>query len=204
MDTATSPDAAIEPPELDAIESTVRASLPSFLAVLERLVNTDCGSYTKAGVDKVGAWAARKFEELGAVVERRDHATLGGTVIGTWEGRPGTGPRVLLIGHMDTVFDEGVAADRPFRIEEGVAYGPGVTDMKGGLLAGIYAIAALREHAIGGSLPFERLVYVANPDEEIGSPSSSPHIREIAANSDVCFVLECARANGDIVSARKG
>ncbi|HEY8845960.1 MAG TPA: M20/M25/M40 family metallo-hydrolase, partial [Candidatus Limnocylindrales bacterium] len=46
--------------------------------------------------------------------------------------------------------------------------------------------------------------YVANPDEEIGSPSSTPHIREIAAESDVCLVLECARANGDIVSSRKG
>ncbi|MFL5679949.1 MAG: M20 family metallopeptidase [Chloroflexota bacterium] len=204
MDTATSPDAAIEPTELEAIESIVRASLPSFLADLEQLVNTDCGSYTKSGVDKVGAWVGATFERLGAVVEHREHATLGGTVIGTWEGRPDSGPRVLLIGHMDTVFDEGVAAERPFRIEDGVAHGPGVTDMKGGLLAGIYALGALRALSGDGSLPFERLVYVANPDEEIGSPSSSPHIRELAANSDLCFVLECARANGDIVSARKG
>src|SRR4051812_40004672 len=160
MDTATSPDAAIEPTELTALESTVRASLPSFLADLERLVNTDCGSYTKSGVDAVGAWTAATFERLGAVVEHREHATLGGTVVGTWEGREGSGPRVLLIGHMDTVFDEGVAAERPFRTEDGVAYGPGVTDMKGGLLAGIYAIAALREQVSDGVLPFERLVYV--------------------------------------------
>src|SRR3954454_7531905 len=173
MDTATSPDAAVEPTELAAIESTVRASLASFLADLERLVNTDCGSYTKSGVDAVGAWTGAAFERLGAVVEHRVHATLGGTVVGTWEGRPGSGPRVLLIGHMDTVFDEGVAAERPFRIEDGVAYGAGVTDMKGGLLAGIYAIAALREQA-SGVLPFERLVYVANPDEEIGSPPARP------------------------------
>jgi glutamate carboxypeptidase len=73
--------------------------------------------------------------------------------------------------------------------------------MKSGLLAGLYAIRAL---ARAGSLPFERLTFVANPDEEIGSPSSSPHIREIAAASDACLVLECARANGDIVSSRKG
>src|SRR5215210_2819277 len=204
METATSPGGSIEPGELAEIESTVRASLPSFLADLERLVNTDCGSYTKAGVDAVGAWTAAAFERLGAGVERREHATLGGTVLGTWEGRPRSGPRVLLIGHMDTVFDEGVAAERPFRIEDGIAYGPGVTDMKGGLLAGIYAIEAVRSQAPDAALPFERLVYIANPDEEIGSLSSSPHIREIAANSDVCFVLECARANGDIVSARKG
>jgi glutamate carboxypeptidase len=91
---------------------------------------------------------------------------------------------------------------RPFRMEDGVAHGPGVTDMKSGLLAGLYALKAL----IGGrgGLPFERLVFVANPDEEIGSPTSTPHIRALAADIDVALVLECARANGDIVSSRKG
>jgi glutamate carboxypeptidase len=103
---------------------------------------------------------------------------------------------------MDTVFDPGTAAERPFRIEDGVAYGPGVTDMKSGLLAGLYALKAIV--AERGGLPFERLVFIANPDEEIGSPTSSPHIAAIAADADVALVLECARANGDIVSARKG
>jgi glutamate carboxypeptidase len=103
---------------------------------------------------------------------------------------------------MDTVFDPGTAAERPFRIEDGVAYGPGVTDMKSGLLAGLYALKAIV--AERGGLPFERLVFIANPDEEIGSPTSSLHIAAIAADSDVALVLECARANGDIVSARKG
>jgi glutamate carboxypeptidase len=74
--------------------------------------------------------------------------------------------------------------------------------MKSGLLAGLYALKAiLGEH---GGLPFERLVFIANPDEEIGSPASTPHIRAAAADVDACLVLECARANGDIVSARKG
>ncbi len=103
---------------------------------------------------------------------------------------------------MDTVFDPGTAAERPFRIEDGIAYGPGVTDMKSGLLAGLYALKAII--AERGGLPFERLVFIANPDEEIGSPTSTPHIEALAADSDVALVLECARANGDIVSARKG
>jgi glutamate carboxypeptidase len=103
---------------------------------------------------------------------------------------------------MDTVFDPGTAAERPFRIEDGIAYGPGVTDMKSGLLAGLYALKAIV--AERGGLPFERLVFVANPDEEIGSPTSTPHIEAIAPEMDVALVLECARANGDIVSARKG
>ena len=103
---------------------------------------------------------------------------------------------------MDTVFDPGTAAERPFRIDDGIAHGPGVTDMKSGLLAGLYALKAI----IGelGGLPFERLTFIANPDEEIGSPTSVDHIRAAAADVDACLVLECARANGDIVSARKG
>ncbi len=87
-------------------------------------------------------------------------------------------------------------------MQDGIAYGPGVTDMKSGLLAGCYALKALVDER--GGLPFERLVFVCNPDEEIGSPTSTPHIRELAADADVALVLECARANGDIVSARKG
>ena len=103
---------------------------------------------------------------------------------------------------MDTVFDPGTAAERPFRIDaDGIAHGPGVTDMKSGLLAGPLRAARV---AAAGPLPFERLTFVANPDEEIGSLTSTPHIRELAADADACLVLECARANGDIVSSRKG
>src|SRR4051794_15158531 len=189
--------------ELDAIRAAIAADMPAYLADLERLVNIDCGSYTPEGVDTVGRWVTEFLTELGATVEtRRDPAgRLGAKVIGTFEGRPG-GPRALLIGHMDTVFDPGTAAERPFRTEEGVAYGPGVTDMKSGLLAGLYALKAIVTER--GGLPFERLVFIANPDEEIGSPTSSLHIAEIAPGMDVTLVLECARANGDIVSARKG
>ncbi|HEX5826462.1 MAG TPA: M20/M25/M40 family metallo-hydrolase, partial [Candidatus Limnocylindrales bacterium] len=124
------------------------------------------------------------------------------TVIGELPGDDPSGPTILAIAHMDTVFDEGTAAARPFAVDErGIATGPGVTDMKSGLLAGLYALAALRETA---GLPVARVVFVANPDEEIGSPVSTPHIRRVAADADACLVLECARMNGDIVSERKG
>jgi glutamate carboxypeptidase len=193
--------------ELAAIRQAVEADLADYLGDLERLVNTDCGSYTPAGVDRIGDFVAGFMEAAGAWVERRPDPQnrYGGTVIGTWDGDQGTagGPRLLLIGHMDTVFDEGTCIARPFTIDaDGIARGPGVTDMKSGLLAGLYALKTLNDER--GRLPFERVVFVANPDEEIGSPTSTPHIREIAADSDVCLVLECARANGNIVSSRKG
>jgi glutamate carboxypeptidase len=189
--------------ELDALRTVVGADIPAYLVDLARLVNIDCGSYTPAGVDAVGRWVAAFLADLGAEVEHRPDpdGRLGDTLLATFHGRA-DGPRMLLIGHMDTVFDPGTAAERPFRIDDGIAYGPGVTDMKAGLLAGLYALKAIINER--GGLPFERLVFIANPDEEIGSPSSTPHIREVAADSDVALVLECARANGDIVSARKG
>jgi glutamate carboxypeptidase len=145
---------------------------------------------------------------LGAQVTRHAHAELGDTVVGTFTRDPaaGEGPSVLLIGHLDTVFEPGTAANRPFGIRGDRAHGPGVSDMKAGLLTGLYAIAALRETADdqGAWLPVERLVLVANPDEEIGSPSSTPLIHEAAREADVALVLEGARENGDIVSSRKG
>ena len=114
---------------------------------------------------------------------------------------------MLLIGHLDTVFEPGTVAERPFAARDGRAYGPGVADMKAGLLAGLYALRAL-ETTIGAHsrLPFGRLVFVVNPDEEIGSPASTPVIERVVRERsiDYALVLEEGRANGDIVSARKG
>ncbi|MEA2621782.1 MAG: glutamate carboxypeptidase [Chloroflexota bacterium] len=206
----------VSPAELQRLRAIVDELLPDYLRDLERLVNIDCGSYTKEGVDEVGRWAADFLrEQLGATVEVDENDRLGNTVIGTVDG-VAEGPAALLIGHMDTVFDPGTAAVRPFRTDDGIAYGPGVTDMKSGLLTGLYALKALRILGDGvrdGSpgadssapwLPVGRVVFIANPDEEIGSPVSSPLIRRAAASADLALVLECARANGDIVSSRKG
>ena len=188
-----------DPAELSRI---VAASRPRYLAELEQLVNVDCGSYTPEGVNRVASFVADALTVLGSAVERTPHRPederpqLGDLVVGRLEGE---GPRLLLIGHMDTVFDPGTAAERPYRSDGQRAFGPGVTDMKGGLLAGLHAIAALHEAGVRPSVTF-----VANPDEEIGSPFSTPVIRQLAARHDAVLVLECARANGDVVSARKG
>jgi glutamate carboxypeptidase len=189
-------------PDSAVLRRAVEARLPRFLAELETLVNVDCGSYTPDGVNRVASFVAEALEAIGADVERIPHrsegdrAQLGDLVVGRLAGE---GPRLLLIGHMDTVFDPGTARERPYRTANGKAHGPGVTDMKAGLLAGLHALAALRD---AGHRP--AVTFVANPDEEIGSPFSTPYIRELAPQHDVALVLECARANGDIVSARKG
>ncbi len=176
-----------------------------FLAVLEQMVNVDCGSYTPGGVNAIADLCEQRFRDGGWDVERRPHepaegeAQLGDLVIGRLQGTGTT--NVLLIGHTDTVFDEGTVAERPFRIEGTLARGPGVSDMKGGLLTGFFATLALQD---AGVKRFGTLTYVCNPDEEIGSPFSRPVIRSLAPEHDVAFVLEGARENGDVVSARKG
>jgi glutamate carboxypeptidase len=186
----------------DGLQAAVAARYERFLDELASLVNLDCGSYTPAGVNRVADAVAASLAELGASVERIPHhpaageRQLGDLVVGRLAG---SGPRLLLIGHMDTVFEPGTAVERPYQVEGERATGPGVADMKGGLLAGLHAVAAL--HAIGRR---PSVTFVANPDEEIGSPFSTPHIRRLIGEHDVAMVLECARANGDIVSARKG
>lgn len=187
--------------DLAALRAAVEARHPRYLTELEQLVNIDCGSYTPAGVNRVADFVAEALAELGARVDRIPHAhgdeaPLGDLVVGHLQG---SGPRLLLIGHMDTVFPEGTTAVRPFRIDGERALGPGTSDMKGGLLAGLHAVAAL---LATGAEP--NLTFVANPDEEIGSPFSTQHISALVSTHDAALVLECARANGDIVSARKG
>jgi glutamate carboxypeptidase len=188
-----------------ALLSIAERRYEEFVAALERMVNVDCGSYSPSGVNEIADMCQARLEASGWSVRRMPHEPvsgeprLGDLVIGTLEG--GGGPAILLVGHMDTVFDDGTVAERPFAIDGDRARGPGVSDMKAGLLTGMFAVEVLQEVGFDG---FGTITYVCNPDEEIGSPFSGPVIRELAPGHDVAFVLEGARANGDIVSARKG
>jgi glutamate carboxypeptidase len=194
-------------PDTLALRKLAETSFDDYLDDLRTTVNIDCGTYIAAGVNEVADLMQDRFRERGWEVERFSHSPtdgspqLGDVLVATLKGAQTEGRRILLVGHMDTVFPEGTAADRPFRIEGTTAYGPGVSDMKGGLLQGYYAVACLQET---GFDDFTLITYVCNPDEEIGSPFSGPLILERARDVDACLVLEGARENGDIVSSRKG
>jgi glutamate carboxypeptidase len=190
---------------LETLKELTARRYDDVVEALEEMVNIDSGSYTPDGVNHVVDLCEARFRTHGWSVERIPHRPaadehqLGDLLIGRLEGSGG--PRVLMIGHTDTVFDPGTAAERPFRIEGGRALGPGVSDMKGGLLGGFVAVEVLQEAGFGG---FARITYINNPDEEIGSPFSHDHIAELSREADVALVLEGARENGDVVSARKG
>jgi glutamate carboxypeptidase len=176
-----------------------------FVDALREMVNIDSGSYTPEGVNAVVDLCQARFEAGGWNVERVSHEPaegerqLGDLLIGRLDGSGGA--RVLMVGHTDTVFDPGTVAERPFRIDGHRALGPGVSDMKGGLLGGFFAIGVLQE---AGFDRFGRVTFICNPDEEIGSPWSRDVIRKAATQADVALVLEGARENGDVVSSRKG
>lgn len=191
--------------DLTSVREGAAGRYDEFVDALRAMVNVDCGSYTPEGVNAIADQCQLRFEKAGWAVERRRHQPadgdqrLGDLVVGRVEGTGRT--RVLMIGHTDTVFDPGTADERPFRIEGDRAFGPGVTDMKGGLLTGFFAVETLLAAGWDG---FGSVTFINNPDEEIGSPWSREVILSEAVNADVALVLEGARENGDIVSSRKG
>jgi len=184
-----------------AVDTRERAERLSeaYLRDLEALVNIDSGTYCKAGVDAVGRYLRQRFEDVGGMVTIHPQPDYGDNLVATLHGQ-GRG-RLMLVGHMDTVFPEGEAQRRPFARRNGRAMGPGILDMKSGLVVALYALLVLREQ---GFTDFETINVVCNSDEEIGSPASRPLIQEVARNSDAVFVLEPGRANGHLVTARKG
>jgi glutamate carboxypeptidase len=182
-----------------AVLRRVEQRLPQFLDDLQTLVNMDSGSYDRADVAHVGAWARARCGQWGAAIEEHPATefadSFAATVCGTGQGT------VVLLAHMDTVFPSGTAAARPYSVEGERAHGPGVCDMKAGLLAGVYAIEALREAA---PQRYAQVRLVCTTDEEVGSPSSRPFIERMAAGADAVLVLEAGRENGDIVGQRRG
>jgi glutamate carboxypeptidase len=177
----------------------LQSRLDEFLGDLATLSGLDCGTHNKAGVDTAGRIMRAKLEARGATVEIHDGGVMGDSLVARWHGS-GTA-KVLLVGHLDTVYPIGWCADHPFATDAGRVVGPGTADMKGGLLAGLFAIEALRANRFEH---FAEIAFVLNSDEEIGSPSSTALIEREAQGRDAVLVLEPGRANGDIVSARKG
>ncbi|WP_140918388.1 M20 family metallopeptidase [Limnobaculum xujianqingii] len=174
--------------------------LNQYLDELRPLVNIDCGTQTTEGVAVVAGLMEKKYKDLGWHAEIVDLGKeVGPGVFAT--NKPGaTQFDVLLIGHMDTVFPPGTAAERPMSTDATRLYGPGAADMKSGLLNILWAIRALDDSDV------QRLsIAVAmNPDEETGSVYSHEWLGKYAKQSRYVLVAEAARADGSLVKARKG
>ena len=173
------------------------------LAVLRRLVLAESPSSEKTAADRCCRLLEIEWRKRDARVERLPQKLRGDHLRITWwphKSRPAG--QLLVLGHYDTVYASGTIARMPFRISAGRAYGPGVFDMKAGLVQALFAFAALKNSAV----PLrKRLVFLWTSDEEIGSDSSRKYIESEARRSDAVFVLEPSLGPwGLLKTVRKG
>lgn len=177
----------------------LQQKLPQMLALIERLVNIDSGSYDREGVNRVSAILAGELERIGFAITRHSMPECADQCIAVKRlGAKGKG-RLLILGHADTVWPAGTATEWPFSMRDGHATGPGVGDMKGGL---VMAIFALRELLASGFDQLESITFFIVPDEELGSIYSRPRIEDAAREADWTLVLEPGRPGGGVVTAR--
>lgn len=171
---------------------------PKMLDRLRELVEIESGSYDKAGVDRAGAFMARELKRLGFKVEISPRTNLGNLVVGS-RSLEGKG-RVLILGHLDTVWPTGTLKEWPFTVtDDGLATGPGVGDMKGGLIVALAALEALEACHLGY---FESITFMLIPDEELGSAYTRPVIEAEGRKVDWALVMEPGRSNGGVVTSR--
>lgn len=182
------------------IESFLISNEPAMFASLEELVTIQSGSHNKAGIDSTAGTIARAFQGLDVSTETVEQQLQGNHLVVRSSAQPSSHKQVLLVGHMDTVFPEDTDFNW-YKADNDKSYGPGVVDMKGGLVVGIYALKALDKLGLLKHIP---LTFVFNSDEEIGSRSSIDLIQKEANSSAFAFVLEAGGLQNQIVTGRKG
>jgi glutamate carboxypeptidase len=170
------------------------------LKLLERMVNIDSGSASTEGLDKVRGIAVDELRKLGARIETFPAEPHPGTnVVATLTGQGKK--KILILAHIDTVFKEGTAAAKPFYIKDGRAYGPGVMDNKGGVVAGLQALKILQKI---GFKDYGQITFLIDTNEEVGSVGTSALIERVAKQHDVALNLEPGRPADGLVVERKG
>ena len=182
---------------LDAALAAVRARGPEMLALTRRWVEVNSYTTNIDGVNQVGAM----LREAYALTPLALTTIPGGDAFGdhlVWR-TDAPGAPILLVGHHDTVFPPGHFEG--WREDGNRATGPGALDMKGGLAIIRTALAALDDAGVLGRLP---VIVACVADEEVGSPTSAAHLRELATGAACALVFESGRANDMIITRRKG
>lgn len=186
--------------DLKELFAKVDGQHEEMIALWKKLVNRDCGSDNKAGVDSVGQDIKEILEGLGFAVRFHEYEKAGNMLVADYGDF--SKPFIVITGHMDTVFKDGQAAERPFTIRDGKAYGPGVLDMKGGITVALTALKLLKE--IGYDRYAIRVILAG--DEEVGhgnSNAAEDYMKE-AKGAVMGFNMETGYLDNGIVVERKG
>lgn len=188
---------------MDAVLRSLSKEQNNMLAMLRRFVESESPSTAKTAVDRFSAMVGGAARALHGRVQWFESQQTGKHLRAEFRchSRRAAG-QILLLGHLDTVWEVGTLRRMPFRIRQGRAYGPGVFDMKAGIVMGLFAVQALQERKIPVR---KKLVFLLTADEEIGSGSSRRIIEREARRSDFVLVLEPAHGpQGALKTARKG
>ena len=174
--------------------------------LLKRFVRCESPTDDKKAVDRLGRTVAAEWRKRRAKIEYLTRREAGNHLRITWPthatDRAGTSTgRILVLGHLDTVYEVGTIGGMPFRVRRGRAFGPGVFDMKGGLVIALFAADAL---AHLDWLPRRPITFLWTSDEETGSKSSQHAIEQEARRSNAVLVLEPANGpDGQLKTRRK-
>jgi len=186
--------------EAERVLQAVRRREPQLIKRMGELVAVESPSNSKAGVDQAqslfAAWAAA----AGGKVRRYRHKDFGDSVSVTFRPKQSREPAIMLLGHLDTVWELGTLARMPWRVTRDRISGPGVLDMKAGVVMALTAIESLSELGL-----LKRPVTVLlHGDEEVGSPASRSLTEELARKVESVYVLEPAQGeSGAYKTARK-
>jgi glutamate carboxypeptidase len=173
----------------------------AMIDLLQRLALAESPSRDPTATAAVLGLLADELEQAGMSVRRFRGRVSGGMLYAHPQARTESSPLQLLVGHCDTVWPVGTVSRMPVRVDGDILCGPGVLDMKGGLVQMLFALRAVRELGLRGPAD---CVVVINSDEEIGSPDSRPLIRRLARLAARAFVLEPAFGRtGKLKTARK-
>jgi glutamate carboxypeptidase len=187
--------------EIQRILTYLRRERPAMTELLRRLALAESPSHDRAAVAVVLGMLAAELEQVGMAVRRLRGRVSAGMLYARPRQRARKLPLQLLVGHCDTVWPVGTVRQMPVRLEGDALHGPGVFDMKGGLVQMLYALRAVKEL---GLRPPADSVAVINSDEEIGSPDSTAIISRLARRAVRAFVLEPAfGSTGKLKTARK-
>jgi glutamate carboxypeptidase len=193
--------------EFRKLLASCRRDLPNTMKLLGEAVEIESPTYSQPDIDRMARFFAREFRRNRGKVSLFENSKTGAALVAKfWGGKEKRGnskPKkpILLIGHHDTVWPKGTLARMPFRVQRGRAYGPGVLDMKSGIVLVIAAVRALQ--ALGVE-PASQVRLFLNPEEETGSEAFRREIERQAKDSKAVLVLEPAAAGGALKTARKG
>lgn len=180
----------------------IEAHEQEMAALTQKLVELESPTHDKKAVDFLGRALAEEFTRLGGQVSFHRQLRFGDHLQASFRRAEMNGPSILLLGHIDTVWDMGTLKSMPCKISDGRISGPGALDMKAGIAQVIFALRALRD--THGEPPGNVDVLVVS-DEEVGSPSSRPITEFLAAKSSLVLVLEPAQGiEGALKTSRKG